>query len=319
MTRKRGGEKAYSSRMIPAESLHSSHCISAFVVHHRNAESGSSPTILLQVSIPLNGNHRSTKLISYPSMQDHSKSRVRDNQRRSRARRTEYVRELESKWQSCREAGAEASREIQAAARRVAEENRKLRLLLRERGVSDVETDAYLKASSQTQSQPTAELGNLLSSWKTCGDLSLGLGPEEASPLVTNALQTEGVQATEQTTHAGESPNVLNHQAMPIAGACSSSGSREIGHENLATDDPRPVSPVLPDRPGSLPPDPPPATQSLSSCIAAATIISDLALDLDPGDVRADLGCKPYEADCVVDSKVLFSVMDRRTSRGMLS
>jgi hypothetical protein len=58
---------------------------------------------------------------------------------RSRARRKEYLQELEAKLRGCEQVGIEASSEIQIAARRVVEENRKLRLLLHDRGVSEAE------------------------------------------------------------------------------------------------------------------------------------------------------------------------------------
>lgn len=66
-------------------------------------------------------------------------ARVRDNQRRSRARRKEYLNDLESKYRNCEQVGIEASAEIQQAARRVVEENKRLRGLLRRMGVSEAE------------------------------------------------------------------------------------------------------------------------------------------------------------------------------------
>ncbi|CAD0089185.1 unnamed protein product [Aureobasidium vineae] len=64
-----------------------------------------------------------------------------DNQRRSRARRKEYLQELETKYRSCEAIGAEASQEIQSAARKVLEENKRLRRLLRQQGFSDTDID----------------------------------------------------------------------------------------------------------------------------------------------------------------------------------
>ncbi|KAF2103544.1 hypothetical protein NA57DRAFT_31753, partial [Rhizodiscina lignyota] len=61
-------------------------------------------------------------------------ARIRENQRRSRARRKEYLQELEAKWRACEQKGVEATAEVQAAARQVLEENRRLRALLKERG-----------------------------------------------------------------------------------------------------------------------------------------------------------------------------------------
>ncbi|KAI4735668.1 hypothetical protein E4T50_13824 [Aureobasidium sp. EXF-12298] len=68
-------------------------------------------------------------------------ARIRDNQRRSRARRKEYLQELEAKYRLCEAVGAEASQEIQTAARKVLDENERLRRLLRQQGFSDANVD----------------------------------------------------------------------------------------------------------------------------------------------------------------------------------
>jgi hypothetical protein len=104
-------------------------------------------------------------------------ARIRDNQRRSRARRKEYLQELEARLRSCELLGIEASSEIQVAARRVADENRKLRALLSQNGIGDGEVEAYLQNSgSDGGSTPmgtgggalTKNLETLLSTKKTC-------------------------------------------------------------------------------------------------------------------------------------------------------
>ncbi|KNG51598.1 hypothetical protein TW65_91084 [Stemphylium lycopersici] len=71
-------------------------------------------------------------------------ARIRDNQRRSRARRKEYLHELEAKLRSYEQSGIEASSEIQNAARKVLEENRRLKAILRKRGVPEPEVVAAL-------------------------------------------------------------------------------------------------------------------------------------------------------------------------------
>lgn len=73
-------------------------------------------------------------------------ARIRDNQRRSRARRKEYLQELEARLRQCELQGIEASAEIQLAARRVADENKKLRMLLNQNGVGDDNIEAYLQS-----------------------------------------------------------------------------------------------------------------------------------------------------------------------------
>ncbi|KAF8448157.1 hypothetical protein BGX38DRAFT_1053401, partial [Terfezia claveryi] len=64
-----------------------------------------------------------------------------DNQRRSRARKKEYVATLEAKYQECQRMGVEASIEIQNAARTVVKENSRLKELLKKVGLVDEEVD----------------------------------------------------------------------------------------------------------------------------------------------------------------------------------
>lgn len=64
-------------------------------------------------------------------------ARTRDNQRRSRARRKEYLQELEARLRQYELHGIVASSEIQLAARRATDENKKLRGLLAQYGVGD--------------------------------------------------------------------------------------------------------------------------------------------------------------------------------------
>ncbi|KAH6659662.1 hypothetical protein BKA67DRAFT_652885 [Truncatella angustata] len=87
-------------------------------------------------------------------------TRIRDNQRRSRARRKEYLQDLEQRLRIYELQGVEASAEIQQAARRVLDENKKLRVLLNEQGVTDSQIESFLQASntavSYTPQGPTA-------------------------------------------------------------------------------------------------------------------------------------------------------------------
>ncbi|KAI5779907.1 hypothetical protein DFH27DRAFT_365079 [Peziza echinospora] len=71
-------------------------------------------------------------------------SRLRDNQRRSRARKKEYLATLEAKFQECQRMGVEASIEIQNAARAVVKENMRLKELLRKTGFGEEEIDRWI-------------------------------------------------------------------------------------------------------------------------------------------------------------------------------
>jgi hypothetical protein len=82
--------------------------------------------------------------------------RVRDNQRRSRARQKEFVAWLQQKVQDYERRGVEATLEMQRAARVVAIENSRLRSLLARHGVSAEEVDAYLKSFGDDASRDSS-------------------------------------------------------------------------------------------------------------------------------------------------------------------
>ena len=70
---------------------------------------------------------------------------MRENQRRSRARRKELIDELTEKLREYESKEAQATIAMQAAARRVMWENGRLRELLAHKGISPDEISAYLK------------------------------------------------------------------------------------------------------------------------------------------------------------------------------
>jgi hypothetical protein len=63
----------------------------------------------------------------------------------------------------------------------------------------------------------------------------------------------------------------------------------------------------------------PPYIQSIgtNSCVYATDMITAMANDAHPLDVRTDLGCSPQGGtDCVVTNQVVFEVMDRYSGIG---
>ncbi|KAJ6438195.1 bZIP transcription factor domain-containing protein [Purpureocillium lavendulum] len=75
--------------------------------------------------------------------------RIRENQRRSRARRKEYVEGLERKVHDYEKNRVEATLEMQTAARTVALENSRLRAMLARMGASDADVEAFLQSSQE--------------------------------------------------------------------------------------------------------------------------------------------------------------------------
>ncbi|KFY13345.1 hypothetical protein V492_03333 [Pseudogymnoascus sp. VKM F-4246] len=139
-------------------------------------------------------------------------ARIRDNQRRSRARRKEYLQELEGRVRQCELTGVEASSEIQGAARKVIEENRRLRLLLAQHGLSlDDHSDDdgnQQWAASTPKSDEAQALETLLSiqRWK-CGETQ-GSPPETGSAsTIPGERNIDMVASPPPTTQAAWMPS----------------------------------------------------------------------------------------------------------------
>ena len=84
--------------------------------------------------------------------------RIRLNQQRSRARRQEYVQELEKRVQSCHSTCREADLQRESY-HQIKKENRILRNLLGSLGVSDAQIDTHINSSEPSNEQ--ASLRNL--------------------------------------------------------------------------------------------------------------------------------------------------------------
>lgn len=189
-------------------------------------------------------------------------ARIRDNQRRSRARRKEYLQELEAKLRQCELQGIEASAEIQVAARRVADENKKLRGLLFHNGIAEDGIESYLKSSPAAETAMGGQYGRntgpavqlleqLLSNRKACCansniaqcDGMAGTGSRDSSISVST------VQTTPWDIH--QTPSA--HQFMtPTSSAASKENSdgrandsnRGVPHHHRLVSMPRNLSPA---------------------------------------------------------------------------
>jgi hypothetical protein len=79
-------------------------------------------------------------------------TRIRDNKRRFRLRRKEYVADLERSLRELRQQGVQATREVQLSARKVARENVLLRQLLRSHGADENVVDEWIQGHEDTHS-----------------------------------------------------------------------------------------------------------------------------------------------------------------------
>lgn len=213
-------------------------------------------------------------------MSDHKTpdlARIRDNQRRSRARRKEYLQELESKFRICERTGAEASSEIQSAARAVAEENKRLRLLLQQHGISDPELGNVHQSSS------AASLDHALSVRKPCGS-STDRGAS-APPIQSRTLQPR--PEPEQQWEA--------YQTFTSASSSSPYHLEEQQH-----------IPIQQDQQQSLPPH---LHSSSTSCYDIASVIRTVRPYMGT-ELEAQLGCADGR-ECSIPNARAFDLLDQ--------
>jgi hypothetical protein len=113
------------------------------------------------------------------------------------------LQELEQRLRLCERQGIEAASEIQTAARRVAEENKKLRRLLHQHGVDDDRIGAYLQ-SAPAESVPMPGIGAAKSTITNVQSLEQLLGPRRAWSLDTAAASTTASLATFSATQMSD-------------------------------------------------------------------------------------------------------------------
>lgn len=256
-------------------------------------------------------------------------ARIRDNQRRSRAKRKEYLQELETKYRSCEQVGVEASAEIQAAARRVVDENRRLRQLLKQQGLSDAEIDGMPAHMPENAQYPTAAnaLESMINQRRSCGpsdcrDSSAGRRSSCASSLSTQQLQAQRLPL-QQPQHVMPQRGALDaHYASPVSSVTSGIPTPNNAHfpasqSNSYSSTSTTNQPTLDY--GMQYDDPftwdaqyqtsQAATNNTSSCYVAAGAIRDIRPDVGY-ELEHELGCSDGR-ECSVPNTRVFSLMDR--------
>lgn len=219
-----------------------------------------------------------------------SAARIRENQRRSRARRKEYLQELEQKLRKCEQAGVNASVDIQLAARGVAEENKRLREengMLREEGRRLKKENERMRAILEGNQPGIMEA----SAGGKCVARLSSQGTENIEPEAPSRLHDSTDRQMEETTTTTEVEGIYTQ-----------------------------LTPTQPEQP----PESPYISQNsemvlgddTSSCEYAAHIITSMRADISTDDVRADLGCGGDIREwrkCKVDNSKLFVAVDRYT------
>ncbi|KAI1934775.1 hypothetical protein LOZ66_005630 [Ophidiomyces ophidiicola] len=245
-------------------------------------------------------------------------TRIRDNQRRSRARRKEYLEDLERRLRRFEKLGVEATQEVQAAGRKAAEENALLRSLLKIRSVTDGEIDAYLQehrgATSSIAALPSPESVPSKFELETAGRSACGVGSgsgQRCSPLL---MPRSGISRAQSTTTTNmlikrveglpSRPLPLPHPGLslaPLVADVPPINCEEIPKDWSSIPSTHEIRLGSPTRPGA---------GQLTPCETAAGIITRMRGDPDLQNARAELGCSS-ESTCMVRNLAIFDLLDR--------
>lgn len=227
-----------------------------------------------------------------------SSARIRDNQRRSRARRKEYIQELEQRLQRFETLGIEATQEVQVAGRKVAAENAALRSLLRHHGVSEAEVQGYLK-SHASDTIPSNSLLAVIpnptisqSPKMQNNNMAKGISPK------TGLLNRERDAQTDISELCSSPSGPAVNKQADIRNDQVSNAEQPAAIDSLGV--------------GALNAGQPSTGQDagqFTPCEAAAGIITSMRDYPDTRDVRSELGCRS-SSSCMVRNMDVFAILD---------
>lgn len=251
-------------------------------------------------------------------------ARIRDNQRRSRARRKDYLQELEGKFRNCELLGVEASSEIQSAARRVAEENKRLRALLRVRGVGDAEVDEFLgRPTTENPQFPSAgaALDAMLKVKRPCRGETPGSSWHGSEASSSNTWEPGPAVAPARDGRERQDAvvivptNVSADMVIPPHPPIGSDGYVRSGYVPLNSNYPQGEW-ALQDGDSYDLGEELAAVGETSSCSFAASVITSMRDGVTVDRVKQELGCA-HGVECTVDSATLFTVMDHYSGQSL--
>jgi hypothetical protein len=253
-------------------------------------------------------------------------ARIRENQRRSRARRKDYIRELEAKIRSYEQKGSEASVEVQNAARKVLEENRTLRAMLRAKGVPDQEITAAVNQSSAApvlrsmlgRTGPLPGESENESKHHLWPDAVPSISPQPEVHLAPapapdqRAFTRTTTEIYNSPSTATRNPSIMEPVPYNVPNVTSTTN---IGAENSAVYH-APSEETL----NNVWVQPPRARcakdPNSTSCVSAAQIIRTMRSDVGP-ELEADLGCRSPDEDCRVANPVVFDAIEKYSNQSI--
>jgi hypothetical protein len=269
--------------------------------------------------------------------------RIRDNQRRSRARRKEYIEDLEQRIRRFERQGVEATTEVQAAARKVAKENALLRSLLVAHGVSHYAIDDYLRgkhyntdlvpliAKTPVSAVGAGTLSNVPTSLVNEAEVRAPYSPSSSGcwracqqsiehPIPSKVFhenKSQGLPHVAEITTTPPGPqmstccNPSTEVAVPMDPAIGRQAASTSIEQSGKTPQPSPFGPISqPCRHvGAEMPQGEFKMDDETSCEAAANIIASMRGG-DAETVLAEIGCSPGNT-CSVKNMTIFDLLDR--------
>jgi hypothetical protein len=241
------------------------------------------------------------------------------------------VKELEAKLRSHEQMGIGASTEIQYAARRVLEENKQLRALLRARGVAEPEIAAALGHAPAAPALTTLLERKRTSSGLSPEFSSVDLEPQSSphSPsLSTDSIPRPptvssgaGISYPKGEIHAPKRARInagelsmANAHLTPIVMAPISRVKHGTAPNYPYSTDQSSCETWVPQSQSNCSADALPKSYS-TSCINAANIIR-AQTDVGP-ELEADLGCHSPNQDCRVANPVVFNVLEKYSQQSL--
>lgn len=246
--------------------------------------------------------------------------RNREIQRRSRARRKEYVEDLEKRVRQYERDGVKVTTEVQAAARKVAEENFWLHSLLEKHGISPVEIKDYLDSNRAA----SCSLGS---------EVAEGPGKKVSSQNHIDYRNQHPPSLAEQsfsrpqastTAHGGGDTGLMSPKSVPGSpehelllynidksiqedeARASSMATETLDQRSLPEKPPASCPPCRSDeRDGTI------RRADETSCEDAARIIASMRGHEDPEGVWPELGCSATRS-CMVKNITIFQMVDER-------
>ncbi len=240
------------------------------------------------------GNERFSSSLLTSTQHDLYVDRNREHQRLSRARRKDYVADLEARVRKYNQDGISVTAEVQVAARRAAEENHFLRALLEMHGISAAEMDRHLASSRHVSAATSSSVipPNLYSRTQH----PITAKQRTPHPISRPNQQVSHIptpSASHSTTDEYRSPSPPDGSG-PLTSECHYSA-----HDSDAPLDPA----VISGKASHAEPT------DETSCESAARIIASMRGHEDPEAFWPALGCSDTDK-CMVKNIKIFQLAD---------